>query len=349
MSSIFANLPLDTLDIILRHVRAADLASLCRVSRSFNPRALNALYRDVRLTNNRSLKACFRIIDDASLAARVNSFAIHSSDAGAFYGVIQETLTMLPHLRSLELFVGDASWILPVDSCPFQLHTFLTNLPYSSDIRTFMAGQRRIKNLTVPWASTANYFGNLEFLGLRYLTTLCAPFSLVEALVPGRPIAEVATFRDCGSIRPHRIRCLGKSTALTGITRLQINLKFLEQIGPELLNITLPSLSCLTVVGDDPGILRGYDVASWVSWFLTGIHALHCFSLRIEDSKWQRLEFLDFPFPSGEQDLQYFVLSVLRQTHTENAYKRVNKKWIRCSSHESAWVLAHSIIDSTFY
>ncbi|KAJ6581065.1 hypothetical protein B0H19DRAFT_1228567, partial [Mycena capillaripes] len=248
--SIFSLLPLDTLDIILRHVQLADLASMCRTSKLFRPRALNALYRDLLLTNNRSLNACFSIIDEPAIASRVKSLAIYSDEAGSFYGVIQEALSVpLPKLRRLELFMGQdtsCQWILPTNPCLFQLHTFLTDFQYSSDVEAFIAGQHAIKNLTVPWGSGRDYSGNLEFLGLRYLTKIFAPFTLVEALVPGRPIREVKTFRDDLEIHPDRISCLAQSTC--SIERLQLNIGFLREIGPERLAATLPSLSCLAVI-----------------------------------------------------------------------------------------------------
>ncbi|KAJ7035512.1 hypothetical protein C8F04DRAFT_1097508 [Mycena alexandri] len=250
--AIFSFLPLDLLDVILHYVRRADLTSICRTSKLFRVHALDALYSDMRLADNHSLQACFSILDDPQLAARVKRFAIYSNNtAGSFYGVIQDTLEVLPGLETLELSMGEGSscqWLLPTNSCPFLLHTFLTDFPYTPEVQTFITSQPGIRNLTVPWASGVNYFGNLGFLGLRYLTTIFAPFSLVEALVPGRPIREVITFQDREDIHPDRISCLSKSTSISGIKRLQITAGFLRDIGPELLSKTLPSLSCLSVI-----------------------------------------------------------------------------------------------------
>jgi hypothetical protein len=125
----------------------------------------------------------------------------------------------------------------------------LTDFQYTSDVGTFIASQHSLKKLTVPWSGGRAYTGNLEFLGLRYLTKIFAPFTLVEALVPGRPIREVKTFRDALDIYPDRIRCLAESTV--GVERLHLNIAFLLEIGPELLAATLPSLSCLAIIVDD--------------------------------------------------------------------------------------------------
>ncbi|KAJ7132257.1 hypothetical protein C8R44DRAFT_871236 [Mycena epipterygia] len=342
-TTILSHLPLDMLDVILRHVETADLASVSRTSRVFSARALDALYRDVLLTNNHSLNFCFSVLDDISLAKakRVKSLAIHSADCGSFYGVIQETLAMLPHLRLLELFMGDdasCQWILPIDHCPFQLCTFLTDFQYTSDVGTFIAGQHGIRNLTVPWSGGPNYFGNLEFLGLRYLTKIFAPFSLVEALVPGRPVREVATFRDRENIRPDRIRCLTQSTS--GIKRLQINVEFLHEIGPELLAETLPSLSCLAITCVEP---KEPELAVWISEFLARIPRLHCFNVRL-DLRFG-LHAIEYPYMStlsGKQELRYFAVSVIGRRNSGRAWSGVHNQWTLCSEDEIAWVLAHS-------
>ncbi|KAJ7708789.1 hypothetical protein B0H17DRAFT_365410 [Mycena rosella] len=342
-SDIFSHLPLDTLDIILRHAGGADLASICRVSKLFRAHALDALYRDLSLTSDRSLKACFSIIDDPSVAARVKYFAVHSNNAGSFYGVIQETLTLLPNLRALELFTGghgSCEWILPTDpnSCPFQLHTFLTDFQYTPDVGAFVARQRGLQHLKVPWSGGASYFGNLDFLGLPHLAKIAAPFSLVEALVPSRPVREVATFRDRSNIHPDRISCLTKSTAVAGIERLRINLNFLRDIGPDLLARTLPSLSCL-VVDCDP---REQDLIGWVSSFLTGFPRLHCFNLRLDLHLPRYMMGNPYVPPlSGEQDLQYFTFSVGGR-RLGYAGTRVGNAWTRCPADEAAWLLAHS-------
>ncbi|KAJ7886033.1 hypothetical protein B0H13DRAFT_901990 [Mycena leptocephala] len=343
--SIFSLLPLDMLDVILRHVRGSDLASVCRTSRLFRTHALTALYRDLLLTDNRSLNACFSIIDDPSLAARVKCLAIHSDDAGSFYGVIQETLALLPNLQALELFFPTASaqWILPISSCPFQLHTFLTDFQYTSDVGTFIASQHSLKKLTVPWSGGRAYTGNLEFLGLRYLTKIFAPFTLVEALVPGRPIREVKTFRDALDIYPDRVRCLAESTV--GVERLHLNIAFLLEIGPELLAATLPSLSCLAIIVDDEYKEPEEQLMVWISSFLARFPPLHCFNVRLDMRlPWQMMEHQYLTaLSSTDQELQYFAVSALSRSRSGYAGKRVGKRWTECSSDEAAWVLAHSI------
>ncbi|KAJ7780332.1 hypothetical protein DFH07DRAFT_470055 [Mycena maculata] len=344
--SIFSNLPLDTLEIVLRHVGPADLTSVCRVSKIFSPRALDALYRDVVLTDSHSLKACFSILDDPRLAARVKCLAIHShSGAGSFYGVIQETLTVLTNLRVLELFLGEGcEWILPVDACPFQLHAFSTDFQYTPDVGTFIAGQHVIKELKVSWAGGPNYFGNLEFLGLRCLSTIRAPFSLVEALVPGRPVEEVATFRDRIDIHPNRINALANSTAISGIQRLQINLHFLHAIGPEFLAQAIPSLTCLVVTCGEP---KGYNLGEWTTSFLASFPSLHCFKAVIEPHLWHS-EYPHLPPPplSEEQGLQYFSISNFGSMHLRGYVRtRCGKEWAHCSTDERNWLLAHSTFD----
>lgn len=359
--TILSQLPLDMLDVILRHVETADLASVSRTSRVFSARAVDALYRDVLLTNNHSLNFCFSVLDDISLtkAKRVKSLAIHSADCGSFYGVIQETLAILPHLRILELFMGDdasCQWILPIDHCPFQLFTFLTDFQYTSDVGTFIAGQHDIRNLRVPWSGGPNYFGNLEFLGLQHLTKIFAPFSLVEALVPGRPVREVTTFRDRENIRPDRIRCLTQSTS--GIQRLQINVNFLREIGPELLAETLPALSCLGIACVEPKVGSSHkqrdertgdhpfqepELAVWISEFLARFPRLHCFNVRLDLRLGLRA--IEYPYMStlsGKQELRYFAVSVIGRRNSGRAWSGVHNQWTLCSEDETAWVLAHS-------
>ncbi|KAJ7460757.1 hypothetical protein FB451DRAFT_1270220 [Mycena latifolia] len=322
-TNIFSNLPLDILDVILRQVEVTDLTSICRTSRLFRVYALDALYRDVSLTSTHSLKACFTIIEDPSIAARVKCFTINSpfNNAGSYYGVIQETLTLLPRLRVLKLLMGDegsCQWILPTDSqCPFQLHTFLTDFQYTTDVKAFVAGQHH------------------------------RPFSLVEALVPGRPVREVSTFRDRENIHADRISCLAKSTAR--IERLQINHMFLRGIGPELLAQTLPSLACLIAnCGEPKEPEQLLELPDWVSEFFTGFPHLHCFNLRLNGYlPLHMTEQLYLATLKAEHDLpvQYFAVSAVRDSNAGYVGTRIDNEWTRCSVDEAAWVLAHSSFD----
>ncbi|KAJ7626277.1 hypothetical protein DFH06DRAFT_1339417 [Mycena polygramma] len=338
-------LPLDLLDDILFHVRIADLASICRASRVFRTQALNALYRDLLLTDSHSLTACFSLLDDPSLAERVQGFSVRCEDAGSFYGVLEETLAVLPNLRVLELFMGPADrscqWILPINSCPFQLEAFYTDFNFTADVGMFIAKQPALTAMSVIWGSGRDYAGNLDFLGLRYLTKIFAPFTLIEALVPGRPIREVKTFRDSLEIDPYRIGCLTQSTCR--IERLQIDVLFLRAIGPELLAATLPYLSCLTVVVNDDHKAPESEFMPWVLDFLGRYPPpLHCFNVRLDMRlPWQMIR---YHHSSGsrlsvDQELEYFCLYT---SHWGYAAKRVGKMWIEASPDEVTWVETHS-------
>ncbi|KAF8196891.1 hypothetical protein K438DRAFT_1967882 [Mycena galopus ATCC 62051] len=350
--SPLAHLPLDTLDDILCYVPLADLVSVCGACKTFQPHALNALYRVLRLTNTGSLKACFSLIDNPTLAARVRRLSIRCEEAGSFLGVIQETLEILCNLQSLEIFMGEASvsscqWILP-DPCPFQLRSFSTDFHYTSQVGNFITRHSSLSNLTVPWEGGQDDFGKVE---MRYLTKICAPFSLVEALVPGRPIREVkilpnidlttvtVDLRNILQIQPRRISCLTKSTAT--IERLQINMSWLRQIGPQLLAATLPSLSCLTVSVDEKTTEQDFLADRWAMDFIGAFPPLHCFNVQFE--RFTLMNFGDMtPFLialDSEQQLEFFGVASRLYTY---AAKRVGTRWIPCSAAEAAWVSDHS-------
>ncbi|KAJ7089792.1 hypothetical protein B0H15DRAFT_949052 [Mycena belliarum] len=342
--AIFANLPLDTLDTILAFLPRAALPAVCLVSRVFRVHGQDALYRDLHLDTPRALHACFSILaSPARLAPRVRAFTLNSREAGSVYGALEDALPLLRNLRALSLFAGgDAcAWVLPhADPAPFALHTFRTDVPFGADVGAFVARQPALRCMRVPWAGGAGGAGGLdaEALGLRHLTRVSAPWSLVAALVPGRPVCEVATFRDRRGTAPEQVRCLAGSTAPKGVERLQINYRFVREIGAALLAETLPALACLAVTFGEE---KETDLPGWIATFLAKAPPLHCFHLRLQP--YIALNYHDPAYLAAvdkEQDLQYLVISKIGSQGY--AATRVDGAWTRCSAHATKGVLAHA-------
>jgi hypothetical protein len=262
--------PVDVIEIILGHAHHSDKAVFCRTSKSVYPFAKDALYRHLRLNSRNVLKACFAISGDSYIQNRVKSFIVLGTEVQMSLGVIQNTLLMLPQLDTLVLSIGYfSSWILPsTDACPFQLHTFKTGFRYGGDVITFLAGQRQLKHLAIhppvtfePQTATSRTPSGL----LKNLTTIAGDLSVIQEVVPGRPIREVTVFpHDWADVKDYKLfDCLARSVAYNGIERLSTSRDYLHLVGGKRLASIAPNLTHLAMDAShiDPA---SKDVSGWL-------------------------------------------------------------------------------------
>lgn len=246
--------PLDVIETILDYAHHSEKAAFCCTSKAVYPFAKDALYRHLRLNANNVLHACFAISADPYIQSRVQSFVLLGTEVQMSLGVIQDTLMMLPQLHTLVLSIGYfGSWILPnTDACPFQLHTFKTGFRYGTDVVTFLAGQKTLKHLAIhppvifePQSINSRTPPQL----LRTLTTITGDLSVVQEIVPGRPIHEVTIFaHDWADVKDYRLfDCLAKSVAKNGVERLSASREYLHLVGGKRLASITPNLTHLVL------------------------------------------------------------------------------------------------------
>src|SRR3984885_7871687 len=113
------SIPIDVLRKILEHVRRADLATLCRVSKIFCSCSQDVLYRELEYEAADVIQTLAQSTD---LARRVRLFRA-SSD----YPELATALRNMSSLRHLDLeHIADESIM---DGCTFKLDSFETTFP----------------------------------------------------------------------------------------------------------------------------------------------------------------------------------------------------------------------------
>ncbi|TFK40732.1 hypothetical protein BDQ12DRAFT_465414 [Crucibulum laeve] len=292
-TTFLSNLPLDILDSILIRLDLPDLAKCCRTSKALYPLAKDALYRDLRLSCNNVLKACQKLTADADLARRVQTLVLIDNTVQLHLGVIQDALLILPNLRTLVLAIGYfGSWILPQGrKCPFQLHTFRCGFLYDASTAMFLSSQLLLKSLAVNSVSS----GGEEFRPTHHpcpasypnLTTLFAPLSVVQDIVPGRPVENITTSSSEGDVDPDLLTCLARSTAPNGVQRFMIDYKYIRSIGGTALARAVPNLCYLSIDANDINPAHDKTISvltEYVEDILSCLQQMKCITIRFHPS-----------------------------------------------------------------
>ncbi|KAF8967123.1 hypothetical protein BDZ97DRAFT_567870 [Flammula alnicola] len=283
-SDIPGDIPLDVLEVIFKSLLPHDLAMCCRVNKAVNSLAFDALYRDLRPNRRNVLRLCLKLCNEPNLARRVRSFVIRDNSVDMYLGIISDALPQLPRLHTLILCIGpSSSWILPHgESCPFLLHTFVCAFLYDAPLASFLDGQRDLKHFTVSGPIPPRLLRAVSPQLVPNLVSICAPLSVVEALVPGRPLRDITTFSNPGTNAPS-ISCLSRSASRTGIQRLMLNFSYLQYVGCELLAQATPNLAKLTIDADgvkpdDEEVLD--ELTEWIEEYLSYAKNLDSLSIR---------------------------------------------------------------------
>jgi hypothetical protein len=136
------SIPVDVLQEILKHVREADLATLCRVNKIFCSCSQDVLYRDIDGEDARVIQMLAQSTD---LARRVRWF-FPTCDCA-------ELATALRNMSSLHSLVlsghgiGDDVSIL--DGCNFKLESFSCDFPYSESFQQFLNNQQSLTGIAI--------------------------------------------------------------------------------------------------------------------------------------------------------------------------------------------------------
>lgn len=257
-STIASEIPLDVLEVIFRNLNPQDLSTCCRVNKAVFSLAFEALYRNLHPTRRNLMQLCLKLCSDSNLALLVRSFSIYDSSVEMYFGIIEDTLLLLPRLHTLNLFIGPyGSWVLPRQKpCPFTLQAFSSSFYCDQDVVSFLDCQPEVKRLTISGNSGAYNRDALQAITSRtipHLTSIYAPLSVVEVLAPNRPIDDVTTFCAFNPERPTppSISCLSRTTSPLGVQRLILNFVYLRNIGCEQIAQAVPHLLFFRIDADN--------------------------------------------------------------------------------------------------
>ena len=254
-STIASEIPLDVLDVIFRNLNPQDLSTWCRVNKAVFSLAFEALYRNLHPTRRNLMPLCLKLCNDSNLALLVRSFTIYDNSVEMYFGIIQDTLLLLPRLHTLNLFIGQyGSWVLPRQKpCPFTLQAFSSSFFCDQDMISFLDSQPEVKRLTISGPIYAAALQAITSRTIPHLTSIHAPLSVVEVLAPNRPIDVVTTFCTSGpdqSTTPS-ISCLSRTTSPFGVQRLILNFVYLRNIGCKQIAQAVPRLLFFRIDADD--------------------------------------------------------------------------------------------------
>jgi F-box-like len=173
------SIPVDVLREILGHVRKADLATLCRVSKTFCSCSQNVLYRHINLQDMAAIQT---LVQSTDLARRVRSF-----DTFCDYPELGTVLRNMSLLRTLNLWNGNDVSIL--DGCTFKLDSFSCDFPYSDSLQRFLNSQPSLTDIT--WNRAYKPSPPFDERCLPNLNRVEADPSWLRILIPGRPVTDV--------------------------------------------------------------------------------------------------------------------------------------------------------------
>ena len=254
-TTIASEIPLDILEVIFRNLNPQDLSTCCRVNKAVFSLAFEALYRNLNPTRRNLMPLCLKLCSDSNLALLVRSLSIYDNSVEMYFGIIQDTLLLLPRLHTLNLFIGQyGSWVLPRQKpSPFTLQAFASSFFCDQDMVSFLDCQPEIKCLTISGPYNPVVLRAITSHTIPHLTSIYAPLSVVEVLAPNRPIDIVTTF--CISDRDRSttpsISCLSRTTSPVGVQRLILNFAYLRNIGCEQIAQAAPHLLFFRIDADD--------------------------------------------------------------------------------------------------
>ncbi|KDR82619.1 hypothetical protein GALMADRAFT_238029 [Galerina marginata CBS 339.88] len=282
LSSVASEIPLDVLEVIFKSLTPYDLATCCRVNKPVHALASEALYRDLRPNRRNVLRLCLKLCNEPNLAHGVRSFTLHDTGVDMYLGIISDALLKLPRLHTLVLFIGMmSSWILPREECPFLLHTFSSGFYFDSPMVSFLQTQPGLKHIGVSMPNPSRVLQTIRPQLLPNIISIFAPMSIVEAIVPGRPVRNITAFSSLD--QPPKISCLSASTSPTGIQWLMLNFTYLQVVGCEQLALSAPKLVNFTIDADrvkpdDDEMVD--ELTAWIEEYLSYAKYLTCLAIR---------------------------------------------------------------------
>jgi len=197
------------------------------------------------------MRLCLKLCNEPDLAYRARSFTLCDRGVDMYLGIISDALVKLSRLHTLVLFIGPlSSWILPRDNPPaFTLRTFTSEFFLDDCLVSFLQNQNSLRHITlsVPKDPALVHFVRPHLF--PHLNSIFAPMSVVEAIIPGRPVRNVISY-DTDSHPPPSISCLSNSTSPRGIQRLMLNYVYLLSVRCEELALSTPNLIDFTIDAD---------------------------------------------------------------------------------------------------
>jgi hypothetical protein len=246
--TIMPSIPIDVLLEILKHVRKADLATLCRVNKICCSYSRDILYRDI-WGEEKVIQTLVRSID---VARRVHSFGTSWEHTG-----LATALQNMSSLRSLYLENVDDDSVL--DGCTFKLEKFTCSFTCSESLRNFFISQPNLTDVKFPddpdHSESPSVSYPLEETCLPNLTRVSADPPLLRILIPGRPVREVTTL---SLLDIDAIDLSFFTLSTTPIEKLWINLHMLY---PKPVSLLVSIFPCLEYLW-----LQGYDLRVPLCW-----------------------------------------------------------------------------------
>lgn len=209
-------LSLETYSLIVNYVASREnLASLCRVSKTFQKVAERKLYNTLDLRGyTRTASMCRLLSSKERLAILVEALSIHHTEDAStdsdgsvypfpedYWDTIADALRQASKLRHLNIYVdtGDEathSWVL--DRCTFQLRSFHCDFTWDAHLSTFLNTQFQLSDLyLVDFRSDTpadTLLSPLHDRALPKLSTLeCTFMEAAAVLSPGRPVSRLKT------------------------------------------------------------------------------------------------------------------------------------------------------------
>jgi F-box domain len=237
-----SNLPVDVLQMILEYVDKADLVTLCRVNKVCCSCSQDILYRIIYAENYLQLRICRTLAQATHLARRVRSFSFYLVSITDPSKNLAMALQNMSSLRSLKLCMHGRGRYNILDECTFKLDSFFTDFPCDEYLRNFLNNQPTLTHVELYYYASVD--DQFEATYLPNITRVAANLSLLQRLIPGRPISEVKVVGYPGYHIPP-IDFFALSTA--PIQKLTMTYCFIYTIPFEFLASIFPSLTHLSI------------------------------------------------------------------------------------------------------
>jgi hypothetical protein len=210
-----SEIPVDVLLNILEHVDIADLATMCRVNKVCCPYSQDVLYREIYVETRKESSVHQTLAQSTHLAKRVRLFASFYKDpdlamkrvswldssyedpdlAMALRNMTSLRILILPNVENLDILDGCTFKLDSFDGIYMNCHSESFRECTISDchdafFRKFLRSQPSLKHLSL---TSLGFLESppLEATCLPNLTRIDAPLSLLQHLIPGRPLNEV--------------------------------------------------------------------------------------------------------------------------------------------------------------
>jgi hypothetical protein len=231
------SIPLDVLLEILKHVRKADLPTLCMVNKIFCSCSQDVLYRKIDCDDD--TRVIQTLAQSTDLARRVRSFNAWDFTSCPELATALRNMSSLRHL-DLDGIDDDGSIL---DGCTFKLDSFSCDFPYSESLQQFLTNQPTLTNLTI--LRDYEFLPPLDERCLPNLIRVVAHPSLLGIFIPGRPVKEVNMFSRSST---HSTDWSLFTLSTTPIRKLRIHYEMLYSKPISLLASIFPSLVHLVVL-----------------------------------------------------------------------------------------------------